>query len=84
MGIEVVGNDQTEITPLQRQVFDAEQARKAEKKQERMEQAQSGGAGGGRKKNQMAGNSPTSSRSETVRYKSGGSREDEDDVLEVI
>lgn len=78
MGIGIVGEDQTTITPFQRQVFEAEEARKAEKKQEKMQDAK---GGGGRKRNSMS-NGPTESRSETVRYESEGERDD--DVLEVI
>ncbi len=80
MGIGIVGEDQTEITPFQRQVFEAEEARKARKKEEKMNEAQ---GGGGRKRNSAAGaGSPTSSRSETVRYESSG--EKDDDTLDVI
>jgi len=84
MGIGIIGDNQTEITPFQRQVFEAEKAREARAKEERMNEVQDGSAGGGRKRNAMGGSGggPTSSRSETVRYESEGERDDE--VLEVI
>jgi len=63
-------------------VFEAQRRLEAEKKQEQMNQAKSGG-GSGRRRNQMGGQSPTASRTETVRYNSEGDRND-DDVLEVI
>lgn len=79
MGIGIVGDNQCEITPFQRQVFDAQKSLEAKEKKKKMNEAQSGG---GRQRNQMAGQSPTASRSETVRYNSEGERDD--DVLEVI
>jgi len=75
MGIGIIGDDQTQITPFQRQVFEAEKAREAREKEKAREEAQNGGSSGGRRKNGM-------SREETVRYESQGERED--DVLEVI
>jgi hypothetical protein len=82
MGIGIVGDTQETITPFQRQVFEAEQSRRAEAKEEKLDQAQSGG--GGRRQNSMAGGTgPTTSRSETIRYETDGERDD-DDVLEVI
>lgn len=80
MGIGIVGDTQLDITPFQRQVFDAQKNLEAREKEKQMNQAQ---GGGGRRKNQMAGQSPTASRSETVRYNSEDKREDEE-VLEVI
>lgn len=79
MGIGIIGDDQTQITPFQRQVFEAQKKLESEEKEKKVNQAQ---GGGGRQKNQMAGQNPTASRSETVRYNSEGERED--DVLEVI
>lgn len=82
MGIGIVGDTQEEITPFQRQVFEAEKARRAEKKQEKMNEAK---GGGGRKKNSAPNaGGPTSSRSETVRYESDGDHSGDDDVLDVI
>lgn len=82
MGIGIVGDDQTQITPFQRQVFEAEKLREAEEKERQREQARNGN---GRKKNQMAGagGKPTSSRSETIRYKN--KRESGDnDLMEFV
>lgn len=81
MGIGIIGDDQTEITPFQRQVFEAEKAREARAKEEKMNETKGGGAGG-RPRNSAGG--ATESRSETVRYESNGEREDDDDVLEFI
>jgi len=81
MGIGIIGEDQTQITPFQRQVFEAEQVRKAKAKQEQMEEARGGGVSSGRQRNQMAGSGNTSSTSETVRYESGGEAEDTLDVF---
>lgn len=82
MGIGIIGEDQTQITPFQRQVFEAEQARKAKAKEERMEEARGGDVGAGRQKNQMAGSGNTASSSETVRYESEGKVDD--DALDVF
>lgn len=80
MGIGIVGDTQEEITPFQRQVFEAEKRRQAEEKEKRMEKAK---GGSGRKRNSAPNaGGPTSSRSETVRYESEGERDD--DTLDVI
>lgn len=80
MGIGIIGDTQEEITPFQRQIFEAEKARQAEKKQEKMDQAK---GGNGRKRNSAPNaGGPTSSRSETVRYESDGDGDDE--TLDVI
>jgi metallophosphoesterase superfamily enzyme len=79
LGIGIVGDNQTEITPLQRQIFESQKRLEAEKKQEQMDQAK-GNSSSGRRKNQMDG----ASRSETVRYNSDGDREDDDEVMDVI
>lgn len=83
MGIGIIGEDQTQIIPFQRQVFEAEKAREARAKEEKMQEAK--GGSGGRRKNSMSGSSggATGSRSETVRYESEEKRKD-DDTLEVF
>lgn len=81
MGIGIVGDTQEEITPFQRQVFEAEKVRQADAKEEKQNQAR---GGGGRKRNSAPNaGGPTSSRSETVRYESDGDHGD-NEVLEVI
>lgn len=73
LGLDFVGDSQLDITPFQRQMFEAEKAREAEAKEEKMEEARGGGGGGGRQMNSMNGQSPPGgsselSQSETVRY----------------
>lgn len=89
LGLDFVGESQLDITPFQRQMFEAEKARQAEEQEERMEQAQSGGEGGGRTPNSMNNQSPPGdselSRSETVRYLNESDEESGDeDTLSVI
>lgn len=68
-------DDQRNLTPLQRQILDAERSRRARAKQERMEEMQSGTGGHGQQTPQ-GGQRPTNSRAggntrtqeETVRY----------------
>lgn len=70
LGLDFVGDSQMDITPFQRQVYEAEQARKARAKQEQMPNDM-GGGGGGRTPNSRNNQSPGDSdlsRSETVRY----------------
>lgn len=87
LGLDFVGDSQLDITPFQRQMFEAEKAREAEAKEEKMEQARNGdGGGGGRTPNSMNNQSPPASsgrgQSETVRYLNDG--EGDEDTLEVI
>ena len=85
MGIGIVGEDQTDITPFQRQVFEAEKIRQNREKEKKRQEVQNGSMGG-RRKNAAGGSSqsPTSSRSETIRYESEGTQSDDEDVLEVF
>lgn len=87
LGLDFVGSSQSDITPFQRQMFEAEKARQAEAKQDQMEQARGGNEGGGRTPNSMNTQSPPGdsdlSRSETVRYINESDGEDED-TLSVI
>lgn len=69
-------DDQLSLTPLQRQIIEAEEARRARAQEERMEEMRnpqgspSGApAGGGRPRNSRAGGAGnTTNQSETVRY----------------
>lgn len=84
MGLGIVGDDQTDITPFQRQVFEAEKARRAEEKEKKMEQSRSGGSTP--RKNGLSssgGSGNGGSHSETVRYTNDGS-ESSDNAVEFI
>ena len=86
LGLDFVGNDQLDITPFQRQMFEAEKAREAEAQEEKMEQARSGGDAG-RTPNSMNNQSPPGgssglSQSETIRYVN--ENEGDEETLSVI
>ena len=81
MGIGIVGDTQEDITPFQRQVFEAEKARQQREKQKQMDQMKSGN---GRSINQLnnSGQHPHA-ETETVRFVNDGDRSN-DDTLEVF
>lgn len=70
LGMGFHGSDsQLTITPLQRQIIDAERERRAKAKQEQREEMQNGQGGDSqRPMNSRAGGGNTSNQSETVRY----------------
>lgn len=85
LGADFVGTDsQLDLTPFQRQMFEAEKARQAEAQEEKMSQARGGSS---RRQNSMNSQSPPASsgksRSETVRYINEGDDNDEE-TLSVI
>ena len=85
LGLSFVGDSQLEITPFQRQMFEAEKARQAEAQEEKMSQARGGSS---RRKNSMNSQSPPASsgrsQSETVRYINNGDDDGDDNTLSVI
>lgn len=85
LGADFVGTgSQLNLTPFQRQMFEAEKARQAEAQEEKMSQARGGSS---RRQNSMNSQSPPASsgksRSETVRYINEGDDNDEE-TLSVI
>ena len=93
LGLDFVGNDQLEITPFQRQVFEAEKSRQTREKEKKMEEARNGagGAGGGRTPNSLNNQSPpgagagnSSGQTETIRYVNEGDSTDSDDGTETL